>query len=399
MPGRLKEIHGLDYKKGAREYPERLAPADHHHLYTKPFYNLANKVARWSGDGLDADTQRHFCDFANIAQALALPAGATILDVGCGPGWLSEYFARLGYQVTGLDISPELIRIAEERLARLPFGLDHESPVKFRFVVHDIELEPLPENFDAIICYDALHHFSDEHAVMRHLAAMLKTGGQLFVAEGEQPAAGSPEENELREVMEKFETLETPFSRDYLMQLIREAGLAVVGDYASVTGFVDRDNLDGNSVRFVETPAFNYLLCKKVDSETKDSVNPGRLLAGMTLADGWPQEVSPGAELEFQVAAENLGDTVWLVSHAPLKGRVRVGLKIIDEAGAVVEEIHGWPRLQQAVAPGENVSLKIRLTAPKSSGHYRLVIDLLDQDICWFAEHGSRPLEISFAVS
>src|SRR5216684_4531756 len=148
---RFKKIEGLDYKRGASEYPDKLAPSDRHHLLTKPFYNLAHKhTERWAGEGLDEDTQRHFSDFANIAAALALPAGARILDVGCGSGWLCEYFARFGYQVTGIDISPDLIEMARERSSKVPYGLDHEEILNYRFLVHDIEAEPLKETFDAI---------------------------------------------------------------------------------------------------------------------------------------------------------------------------------------------------------------------------------------------------------
>src|SRR5215204_6874729 len=86
---RLRKVAGIDYKSGAIDYPARLTASDRHHLLTKPFYHLANKISRWAGEGLDEDTHRQFCDFANLAYMLALPAGSRILDVGCGPGWLS----------------------------------------------------------------------------------------------------------------------------------------------------------------------------------------------------------------------------------------------------------------------------------------------------------------------
>ena len=107
--GRVPKLEGIDYKRAAVEYLSKLDPERNHHLRTKPFYNLANKPAKYKGEGMDEDMHRHFCDFANMAVTLALPAGAKILDVGCGSGWLSEYFARLGYQVKGIDISPDLI--------------------------------------------------------------------------------------------------------------------------------------------------------------------------------------------------------------------------------------------------------------------------------------------------
>lgn len=399
MSGRFKKIEGIDYKRGAVEYPQKLAPSDRYHLYTKPFYNLANKISRWTGEGLDEDTHRHFCDFANIAYALSLPAGSTILDVGCGSGWLCEYFARFGYNVTGIDLSPELIRIAETRIRSLPFGVDDETKMKCQFLVHDIEQEPLDTTFDAILCYDSLHHFEDEHSVLGNIASMLGEGGFLFVAEGEKPPAGSETETELRQVMETFETLEAPFTRDYLLELLTEHGFLLVGDYAAVTGFVDRDNLEGNTLRFVETPAFNYLLCKKSSRPSiRDSKSPGRLLAGLSLLGSWTEKVAVSSQIEFDVAVENIGDTVWLVSRAPLVGRVRLGLKILNSSNEVLEEIHGWPRLQKPLAPAEKTTLRVSLKAPKQPGSYSIKLDLLDQNICWFEQHGSKPLVLNLTV-
>ncbi|HLA12167.1 MAG TPA: class I SAM-dependent methyltransferase [Pyrinomonadaceae bacterium] len=401
MNGRFKKIEGINYKKGAVDYPDKLAASDRHHLYTKPFYNLAHKVARWCGEGLDEDTLRHFCDFANIAYTLSLPAGATILDVGCGSGWLSEYFVRLGYKVTGVDLSPELIKIARERIASVPFGLDHDKSLTCNFMVHDIEASPFQATFDAILCYDALHHFEDENAVLANLADMLRYGGLLFIAEGERPAIGSQSEAELIAVMEQYQTLESPFERDYLIQLLERHGLAIIGDYTSIPGFLDRDNVSGHNVEFVEPVAFNYLFCKKVGAGPVklNSKNPGTLRASLTVVGDWQREVAASTPLEFVLRIENTGDTVWLVSNAPLVGRIRLGLKILSESGEVVEEIHGSPRLQRALAPGEEAFVRVVSGAPDTKGNYSLKIDLIDQDICWFEQCGSLPLVLPFIVT
>jgi SAM-dependent methyltransferase len=400
MTGRFKKIDGLNYKQGAIDYPDKLAPSDRYHLYTKPFYNLANKIARWSGEGLDEDTQRHFCDFANIASALALPAGSLILDVGCGSGWLCEYFARFGYRVTGIDISPELIRIARERLETLPYSVDPETEVACNFLVHDIEESPLVQFFDAIICYDSLHHFEDEHAVLNNISKMLADGGLLFVAEGERPPEGAETEQELRGVMEKYETLEAPFTRDHLLGLLKQHGFAITGDYTAVRGLVERESLDGNTLKFVETPSFNYLLCRRTNGPNiRDSRSPGSLLADLTIRSGWRERVERDSQLEFDLKITNVGDTLWLVSREPLPGRVRIGLKVISRSSyEVVDEIHGWPRLQRAMAPGDETTVRVTLKAQWAQGSYFLKIDLLDQDICWFEQHGSKPLEWAFEV-
>src|SRR5207245_8315450 len=97
--------------------------------------------------------------------------------------------------------------MARERLSKVPYGLDHEKTLNYRFLIHDIEAEPLNETFDAIICYDALHHLEDERAVLKNVAAMLDYGGQLFVLEGEQPPEGAETEVEPRNRKRQSETL------------------------------------------------------------------------------------------------------------------------------------------------------------------------------------------------
>ncbi len=400
---RLSKVEGIDYKRGAIEYPARLAPSDRHHLLTKPFYNLANKISRWSGDGLDEDTQRHFTDFANMAYALALPSGARILDVGCGSGWLCEYFARLGYELTGIDLSPDMIAIARERVSKIPYGADHETELRCRFLVHNIETAPLSQRFDAILCYDALHHFENENAVLANINTMMAHGEQLFVMEGEKPPEGSEMAAELRSVMRQYETLESPFEGEYLRELLQSHGFAIVGDYVAFKGLVDRENVVGNTVQFMEPSAVSYLLCRKVTESGEratmpDTRNPGRLRAGLSLRDNWTKQVTAGLRIETYIEVENTGDTLWLVSRAPLTGRIRLGLKIVNSAGETIAESHGDPPLQRALAPGEKLSLLINFRAPEVPGQYTLKVDLVNQNICWFEQHGSRPLLLSFTV-
>lgn len=403
--GRGRKLEGIDYKRAAVEYPRLISPERLHHLRTKPFYNLANKPERYDGEGIDADTFRHFCDFANVAQALALAPDRRILDVGCGSGWLSEYFARLGYDVTGVDISPDLVEVARERVALVPYGADDETPLRCRFLVHDAEGLPLEEEFDAVVCYDSLHHFEDERAVLRGLAAMTKYGGSLFILEGDRPEEGSENEEELLEVMRDFGTLESPFSRDYLRALLDEFGFAVVGDYVSVNGLFARDSLEGGRLR-VEPPGVNYLLCKKVTqgagaraSSVPDTRAPSVPAARLSFPEGWPSEIAPGAKTTAVLEVENTGDTLWLVGAAERAGSCMLGVRVYDEAGALVSERHGTPPLQRALTPGESALLRFELKAPRAPGLYTLKLDVVAQHVCWFEERGSAPLKVQFRVA
>ena len=401
--GRLPKPPGIDFKKAAVDYVGHLSADREYYLRTKPFYNLANKPPKFRGEGLDAETHRHFCDFANMAVALELPAGARILDVACGPGWLSEYFARLGYDVTGIDISPGLIAMAEERVRKVPYGADHATPLRCRFLVHDVESEPLAEQFDAAVCYDAMHHFEDEHAAVRNFAAMLRLGGMLFVLEGNRPPPHSAGEAELIDVMQRFGTLESPFDPEYLAQLLNENGLAVVGDYVSVNALIDREAVAPDGRVNVGMPAINYLLCKKVTKDgpasiVPDSRAPGLLRAELAMKSLWPEKFAPGEMFALTLEVKNTGDTLWLGGPHPRRGTVMVGVKIFDENARVVDEFHGEPPLPRALAPNEKSELVVEHMAPAAPGDYQLKIDLVNEHICWFEEHGSIPLLLPLRV-
>ncbi len=396
--GRTPKIEGVDYKQAAIEYLGKLSEERQHHLRTKPFYNLAHKPAKYRNLGMDEDMHRHFCDFANMAVRLALPPGSRILDVGCGSGWLSEYFARLGYEVKGIDISPALIEMSRERVARVPYGVDHETPLRCTFEVHDIELSPLDEKFDAIVCYDSLHHFEDERSVVRNLARMLSIGGQFFLLEGGRPEAGSPSERELHDVMQEFGTLESPFADEYLRGLLDENGFAIVGDYVSVNGLFERELIEGNRLPLTALETnYYYFTCVKVcegqhASTVPDSRNPGVLSARFSLSETVPARVAPGTKLIIPLNIENAGDTLWLTGQSVRRGTVMPAVRVFDEEGTLVSEFHGEPPLPYAVAPSQTVQIKIEYTAPQRPGNYSVKIDLVDQQICWFEEKGSKAL-------
>jgi len=405
-PGRLARVDGIDYRRGALEYSGLLTEKLSYYLRTKPFCNL-HKPVRFKADGMDPETHRHFNDFANMAVALALPANARILDVGCGPGWLSEYFARLGYDVTGIDISDDLIQIARERLARVPYQVDHETPLRCRFLTHDIEVQPLAEKFDAVICYDSLHHLEDEEKAFTHLAAMLDIGGLLFVLEGRMPSAGSATEEALREFMREYKTLESPFSDEYLHALLDQHGFAIVGNYVSINGLFEREMLTGDvddlrlPLRKLDTD-YHYLTCMKVAQDAPatsvpDSRAPGVLRAELRLRGGCLLSVRPGAQIDVPITVQNTGDTVWLTGQTVRAGVVMPGVRVFDEQG-IVSEFHGHPLLPRSVAPGQTMALTIQFAAPSAPGTYAVKIDLVDQCVCWFEEKGSEPLVLSLEV-
>ncbi len=103
--------------------------------------------------------------------------GKRILDFGCGEGEISTQLALLGAQVTGVDISPELVD-----LGRIRAKLDGVED-RIQFIAGDITTLNLPpQSFDHVLCYAVLHHV-DLQETPPHLLKVLKPGGTMLMAE------------------------------------------------------------------------------------------------------------------------------------------------------------------------------------------------------------------------
>src|SRR5262245_19051495 len=98
-------------KEAEINYPLAIGPA------------LVEGVARKPFAG--PDCPEYLCRIAAVLALLPDPP-ARVLDLGCGTGWTSAFLARRGYDVLGVDIAPEMIRLARrlrrrERLANVRF--------------------------------------------------------------------------------------------------------------------------------------------------------------------------------------------------------------------------------------------------------------------------------------
>lgn len=102
--------------------------------------------------------------------------GASVLDVGCGAGLLSEALAREGAAVTATDLAPELIKVA--KLHRLESQID----VDYRLQSVESLAAEQPGSFDAITCMEMLEHVPDPAAIVAACATLLKPGGRLFLS-------------------------------------------------------------------------------------------------------------------------------------------------------------------------------------------------------------------------
>jgi 2-polyprenyl-3-methyl-5-hydroxy-6-metoxy-1,4-benzoquinol methylase len=108
----------------------------------------------------------------------ALPLeNAAILDIGSGTGSLSVVLAELGHTVTGIDISPEMIKRAEAKAATSGHAIDFH-------VMDAANPQFEPASFDAIVCRHILWALPEPDQVLRRWIKLLKPDGRLALIEG-----------------------------------------------------------------------------------------------------------------------------------------------------------------------------------------------------------------------
>ncbi len=100
--------------------------------------------------------------------------GATVVDIGCGGGLLSEAMAAAGAEVTGVDAADAPLQVA--RLHLLESGLQ----VDYVLATAEKLLETHAQKFDVVTCLEMLEHVPDPCSVVSACAGLVKPGGQLI---------------------------------------------------------------------------------------------------------------------------------------------------------------------------------------------------------------------------
>jgi ubiquinone/menaquinone biosynthesis C-methylase UbiE len=148
-------------------------------------------VARWytrvrrSGTQLEANRK----EAARLTRGL--PAGARILEVAFGPGFLAIELARLGpFQVTGLDISRTFVRIASDNAS--------EAGVSVDFRQGDAAVMPFEaESFDLVVCQAAFKNFVYPGSAISEMHRVLRLGGRAVIQDMSSDATHAAIEHEV----------------------------------------------------------------------------------------------------------------------------------------------------------------------------------------------------------
>ena len=140
-------------------------------------FNLQNdgvkSYAMWQYEK-GADTLAFFLEKYSLEEMFL---GKTVLDIGCGAGGKTMFYASKGVKaIVGMDV----VAHYKEESERLADQLGFRD--RFTFVCRDAADTGFPEgSFDTIIMNDAMEHVDKPEAVLAECARILKPGGRLFV--------------------------------------------------------------------------------------------------------------------------------------------------------------------------------------------------------------------------
>jgi len=100
--------------------------------------------------------------------------GKRMVDVGCGGGILTEGLAQQGADILGIDLSQELLDVADLH------GLESGATAKYKKISAESLAENEAESFDHVVCMEMLEHVPEPGSIISACAKMVKSGGYVF---------------------------------------------------------------------------------------------------------------------------------------------------------------------------------------------------------------------------
>ena len=108
-----------------------------------------------------------------VLENLNLNSNTRLLDIGCGTGILLKLIAEYdnSVQLFGLDISPEMIKVAQTKLNN-----------EIKFYIQSANKLPFSNNFfDYTTCVTSFHHYPDQLNALKEMHRVLKPCGKMIV--------------------------------------------------------------------------------------------------------------------------------------------------------------------------------------------------------------------------
>ena len=177
--------------------------------------------------GAGRDAWRLFFDFGIMLSCFRKGnENRRVLDLACGTGWISEWLARMGLDVSALDVDAKAEKILSLRL-QADRRIQNAS---CKFETGDAHVLPYPGSyFGHVCCFDSLHHMHDYRRVLSEIFRVLEKGGRAIFVE---PGAKHSSSAETIAFLEKYKKdlpptwIERDVVLDEILELSNEIGFS-----------------------------------------------------------------------------------------------------------------------------------------------------------------------------
>ena len=349
---------------------------------------------------------RRFFDIGVLVHWLRLSPGEVLAEFGAGTCWLSHFLNRFGCPTIAIDVSPTALKIGRDLFERDPLTNWSLDP---QFLSYDGHRIPLPDNHvEKMVVYDAFHHVPNQAEILGEMVRVLKPGGVVAMCE---PGKGHSTSETSRFEMEEWGVLENDIVVEDLGALAVVCGFTKVSVVPinlplSVEIPTDRlrNFLRGKELRHYWSQwaqAFqdvNYILMYKGEY-TPTTRHPQTARVKIELVPSH-LEVPAGTSAQLQVRLTNTGDTQWLGDTVGQAGWTRLGGHLHGHEPGTAALDYDWYRgeLPHDVAPGKATTVDVCLPSIDTPGCYRVVFDLIAEQVLWFENRGSPTVELRLDV-
>lgn len=379
-------------RQAEKEHVKKLH--DTEYLLSKPFLG---------GTSLSTEKSRvEISIFTGMLASLPRGPGSTILDLGAGACWISEWLQKLHYKTISLDICHDMLRIGKQRL----------QP-QSRLCVADMTAIPLAnETVDAAMCYGALHHVPNWQRALSEIYRVLRPGGVLILQE---PGKGHSRQTESITQMQQFGVLEQDMPPSTLRRACRQAGFShvIIRPIAELSfGLIRVLPRYYPTLKAPKLSAYKYL--KRIQADIIENllniISPMHIVVaakGKPYTDSTcpytmtahfdsitcPTIIKPGqTSIPINLKITNTGMTRWLARNpdGPL-GQVKLGVSLFRSISELTDLDYARVDLPHDVEPGKTIEINANIpTPPGINTLFRF--DLVSEGIAWFSEKGSKPV-------
>lgn len=211
-----------------------------------------------------------------LADHPLIKKASAVLDIGCGTGWSSLYFARRGHNVTAFDPSSANMRLAKRYAISQGIHIEYLGAALGYLTFK-------PGTFDAALALHSIHHVPDLSREMQKLNGWLREGGAIAV---DEHVSANPtlealsrelQEWAQREVYPRWRTLDPKELRSHLPRE-DHSSLEGSGSGELISSILDNFHVDTATSRYVSLDSFSFLYYLSRDLDLRSYYYAGDIL-------------------------------------------------------------------------------------------------------------------------